>query len=438
MPETLLLKDGIVITMDPKKRVFERGAVAIRGDRIVAVGETDRITKEYKPDVEIDARGKLIFPGLIDLHFHTAIARGVADGLPLHKYLDTFWYPKLRGLKPEEAYAAALLSYGEAIKSGTTCVNDMYRHMISCSEAAERIGIRAVLSCDAADESEGLDTLKDNEELVRRKDKAANGRIRTWFGVEWVPISSKEFLLKTRELADKYQVGIHIHLNESLPELEMSKKRHGKRPLELAYDLNILGRDCVAAHCVWLTEMEIRMLKESETSVSHNPGSNSKLGNGISPAPELINAGINVGLGHDDAECNNTVDMFEAVKLASIIHRAHRADASLMPAVRVLEMATVNGARALGMEKELGSIEPGKKADLITVNLRNLRLTPLVLGRHFNLYSHMVYAAHGDDVNTVIIDGKVVMDNRKLINVDEDEIIEIATKACYSILERLS
>ena len=438
MTSSTLINHGILVTMDPQRTIYEDGAVMVQDDRIVAAGKSEDVSKKMKPDVIIDAKNKVIMPGLIDLHYHTAIARGVSDGLPLGTYLETFWYPKLRNLKPDEAYWAAMLTYAEAIKSGTTTANDMYRHMIECGKAAEVLGIRAVVSCDCADASEKLDTLKDNEEVVKAMHGRANGRIQARIGVEWVPISSYEFLSQVREVANRNKVGIHIHLNESLGEVETSKKKFGKRPVELAYDLSILGPDCVAAHCVWLTPLEIRLLKETGTPVSHDPGSNAKLGNGICPVPELLAAGVNVGLGHDDTECNNTLDMFEAMKLASVIHRAHRVDSTLLPSEQILEMATRNGAKGLQMEKEIGSLEVGKKADLITVDLHKLRLTPLIYGKQLNVLSHLVYAAHGDDVDTVIIDGKIIMQARVIKTFSEDEIIDKATNACKNVLSRIS
>jgi 5-methylthioadenosine/S-adenosylhomocysteine deaminase len=436
-PNSILIKNGIVLTIGVPNQIIEDGAVLIEGRNISDVGKTDDVISRLptKPEMVINAKNMAVMPGLVDLHYHTAIARGVNDGMPLDQFLAEFWYPKLKIIKPEEVYWAALNTYAEAIKSGTTCVNDMYRHMIRAGDAAEKIGIRAVLSSDASDESEGLDTLADNEQVRRRKNGAADGRISVRVGVEWVPISSIEFLSKARELANKYKVGIHIHLNESLVELELSKKRHGKRSVELAYDLGILGPDCVAAHCVWLTGHEIMMLKNSGASVSHDPASNAKLGNGICPAPELIKAGVNVGLGHDDNECNNSCDMFEAMKWGSIIHRAIRADAGLMSSEQMLKMVTTNGACALGISA--GSLVRGKLADVILVNLRHPRLTPVVYGKFSNLMPHLVYAAHGDDVQTSIIDGKIVMENRKLMMVDEEEIISNATRSCNELLERL-
>ena len=193
----------------------------------------------------------------------------------------------------------------------------------------------------------------------------------------------------------------------------------------------------MGAHCVWLSNKEIRMMKETNASISHNPTSNAKLGRGIAPVPELIKAGVNVGLGHDDTTCNNNADMFEAMKYASLLQRASRLDAGIMPAKQVLELATMNGARGLGLGNEIGSIEPGKKADLILVNLKSMHLTPLVLGKHFNLFSHLVYSAHGEDVDTVIIDGEIVMKNRILLNVDEAEVMEKSQQACDNLLGRI-
>ena len=435
MSELTILKNGMVVTLDESHRVIEDGSIVIEDDKILDVGKTADIEKKYKGDTIISAKKKAVLPGLVDLHYHSSIGRGICDDLPLDEWLNKFIWPKLREMNPEEAYAGALCSYADSIKSGTTCVNDMYHHMTKVAEAAEKIGIRAVLSSEVADEPEGLETIEDNERLFNEKNGAADGRISVHFAIEWVPIASAEIISKTTELAKKYKTGIHIHLNESLGELELSKKRHGKRPVELAYDLGVLGPDCVAVHCVWLTDAEIRMLQQTGTSVSHNPSSNAKLGSGVARIPDLIAAGVNVGLGHDSASCNNSRDMFEVMKWASLVHRAVRVDASLMPAKRILEMATRNGGKALHLN--IGSIEPGKKADLILVNLAGTHFTPLILGRDFNLFSHLVYSAHGEDVDTSIIDGKIVMENRVLRNIDENEVVENATRAMENVLARI-
>jgi len=435
LTEKILIKNGIVITMDERDTIYENGAVVIEGDRIVSVGKTGEVEKKHKADVVIDARKKAVMPGLVDLHYHSSLGRGMYDNLPLYEFLDQFWYPKIRAMGFEEAYWGALCGYSEAIKSGTTTVNDQWRQMMACAEAAEKIGIRAVLSCDVGDEEAKIDTVEDNERLFKEKNGAANGRIRVFFGVEWVPIASEEIMRKTRECADKYRTGIHIHLNESQSEVEMSLKRHGKRPTVFAYDTGVLGSDCVAAHCVWLSDEEVRLIAKTNASISHNPSSNAKLGNGIARVPEYLKAGINVGFGHDSATCNNNLDIFEVMKWAALIHRASRADASLMPTDTVLRMATVNGAKAL--HQNTGVLAPGKKADIILINLVGQHFIPLVTGKDSNLKAHLVYSAHGEDVDTTIIDGRIVMEHRILKTVDEREVLEKANEAFLRVWERI-
>ena len=315
-------------------------------------------------------------PGLVDFHYHTALGKGWSDHLPLWEYLQTCWYPMIRALDPESAYWAALASYSESIKCGVTAVNDMYRQLGALAEAAEKIGIRAVLSNDVATDEHNLDTLADNEEAFRTSNGAADGRVKVLVGIEWLPLASEELLRDARALADDLGTGVHIHLNESLSEVEISKEMFGRRPTEVAYDCGILGPDCIAAHCVWLSDTELALMRETGTQISHNPSSNAKLGNGIARLPEMLAAGLNVGLGHDAAECNNSRDMFEVMKFASLMHRAVRVDASLQQAPDVLRMATRNGARGLGFDA--GELSPGKKADIAIVDTQNQMFTPLM------------------------------------------------------------
>lgn len=438
MAEVTLFKHAIVITMDPNRSIIEDGAVVVKDDKIVAVGQTDSIAGKHRVDYEIDSRNKVILPGLVSLHFHSDnFSRGVGEHMGLEEWLDKIYYPMLKAMTPDDAYTAASLAYAEAIKSGSTTVNDMYRHVPACADAAEKIGIRAVLSSEAADMIEGQETLADNEKAVIEKNGAANGRIRVWFGAEWVPVCSPEFFRKTRELATKYKVGIHVHLSESLGEVELTKKQWGQRPVEHVYDLGLLGPDVVAAHCVWLSDREIGILAKTKTHVAHCPVSNAKLGNGVARIPDLLNAGCNVGLGPDDAPCNNNVDMFEVMKYASLFQKATKLDASLMPASRILEMATINGAKALGLDSEIGSIEVGKKADLISIDLNTPRLTPVHSGKYSNIIQHIVYAAHGDDVETVMIDGKIVLKEKKLRTLDESEIVKRATESARQLISKI-
>jgi 5-methylthioadenosine/S-adenosylhomocysteine deaminase len=437
MSDRIVIKNGTVVTMNDADDMIFGGTVVIEGDRIVDVGPDADVAARHSADgaVVIDAEGQAVLPGLVDLHFHTAVGKGWSDHLPLWEYLETCWYPMIRALDPEEAYWAALASYSESIKCGVTTVNDMYRQLGGLARAAEEIGIRAVLSNDVADEEHDLDTLEDNKAAFETSNGAANGRIEVYIGIEWLPLASEGLLKEARALADDLGTGIHIHLNESLTEVENSKERFGRRPTEVAYDCGILFERCVAAHCVWLSDTEIALMRQTGTQISHNPSSNAKLGNGIARVPEMLAAGINVGLGHDAAECNNSRDLFEVMKFASLIHRASRVDPSLQQAPDVVRMATRNGSAALG--HDTGELTSGKKADVILVDLNSQMFTPLHPDSAAHLYSHLVFAANGSAVNTTIIDGRIVYRDRTFTTIDEPEVLHRANEAFLSVLDRM-
>ena len=434
MSDRMIIRNGTVLTMNDADEVHFGGTVVIEADRIATVAAPSE-TVAANGGQEIDATGKIVMPGLIDLHYHTALGKGWSDHLPLWEYLQTCWYPMIRALDPESAYWAALASYAESIRCGVTTINDMYRQLDALGDAAEKIGIRATLSNDVATDEHDLDTLADNAAAHRSKHGAANGRIQVLVGIEWLPLASEELLRDARALANELGTGIHIHLNESLSEVEISKKMFGRRPTEVAYENGILGPDCIAAHCVWLSDTEIALMRETGTQISHNPSSNAKLGNGIARLPEMLAAGLNVGLGHDAAECNNSRDMFEVMKFASLLHRALRVDASLQQARDVVRMATRNGARALG--HETGQLSPGAKADVILIDTNSTMFTPLMPGSEEHLFSHLVFAANGSCVDTTIVDGQVVMQGRKILTVDEDEVIREANRAFREVEARM-
>jgi 5-methylthioadenosine/S-adenosylhomocysteine deaminase len=431
----ILIRNGMVLTLDPAGTYFENGTVVLEGDRITDVLDSSAPIADQPGDQVIDAAGKIVMPGLIDLHYHTALGKGYNDHLPLWEYLDECWYPIIRALDPEAAYWAAMVSYLESIKAGVTTVNDMYRQLDALAQAAEEIGIRAVLSNDTALPQHDLDSLDDNAAAFHANHGKAGGRIEVRVGIEWLPLASPEFLRDARALANELGTGIHVHLNESQTEVDDSLARFGRRPTVLAYETGLLGPDVVAAHCVWLDDDEIRMMAETGTSISHNPSSNAKLGNGIARVPEMLEAGINVGLGHDAAECNNSADMFEVMKFASLMHRAQRADASLMPAEKILSMATSAGAQALG--HDTGRIQAGAKADVILVDTQNAMFTPLLSDTPAHLHSHLVFAANGSVVDTTIVDGRVLMRGRKMVTVDEQRILAEANAAFRRIKDSL-
>ena len=432
MSERIVITNGTVVTMNDARDVLFDATLVVEADRIVDVVTRPVDTAGARV---IDASGKIVMPGLVDFHYHTALGKGWSDHLPLWEYLQTCWYPMIRALDPESAYWAALASYSESIKCGVVAVNDMYRQLGALADAAEKIGIRAVLSNDVADDEHNLDTLADNAAAFRAKNGAADGRIKVLVGIEWLPLASEQLLRDARALANELGTGIHIHLNESLSEVEISKEMFGRRPTEVAYDCGILGPDCIAAHCVWLSDVELALMRETHTQISHNPSSNAKLGNGVARLPEMLAAGINVGLGHDAAECNNSRDMFEVMKFASLMHRATRVDASLGQAPDILWMATRNGARGLGFDS--GELSPGKKADIVLVDTQSQMFTPLMPESADHVYSHLVFAANGSCVETVLIDGRIVYEDREFTTIDEHEVLEQANRSFREVVERM-
>jgi len=436
MANRIIINNGIIVTVNDGNEVIFGGHVIIDGDRIQAVAAGTYTGSITGGDRVIDAENCIVMPGLVDLHYHTALAKGFSDHLPLWEYLDSCWYPIIRALDPEAAYWAAMASYAESIKGGVATVNDMYRHLGALGQAAEDIGIRAVLSNDVALPEHNLDTLEDNLRSYEEAHGKGNGRIEVFVGIEWLPLASPELLRDARQLADQLGTGIHIHLNESLTEVEDSKRRFGRRPTEVAYESGLLGRDCIAAHCVWLSDAEIAIMKATDTQISHNPTSNAKLGNGIARLPEMLAAGLNVGLGHDAAECNNSRDMFQVMKFAAIIHRANRIDSSLQPTQEIIRMATRNGSEAL--RHDGGQIAAGKKADVIIIDTLTPMFTPLLPDDAAHVLSHLTYAANGNCVRTNIIDGRIVMEDRQLTFADEAQIVREANLAFLRVHARIS
>jgi len=431
----ILIHGGIVLTLDDRRSVLEDAGVAVDRGRILEVGPSAELRQRYRGREQLEARGMVVMPGLVNLHLHSDnFSRGVGEHLGLEAWLDTIYYPMLAAMSAEDARKAGLLAYTEVIKGGTTCVNDMYIKLPSLADAAEKVGIRAVLSSEGADLVPGQESLEDNERALLERNNSAGGRITFRFGVEWVPVCSEQYIRRCRQLADKHGVGIHVHLNESQAEVRMCQEKYGKPPVEFVHELGLLGPDVVAAHCVWLSEREIQIMRDTGTHISYNPVSNAKLGNGVARAMDYLAAGINLGLGTDDAPCNNNNDMFEVMKYASLFQKAVHTDASLLPSEQVLAMATRGGARALGLEKDIGSLEAGKRADLILVNMRAPSLTPLFTGKNFNACAHLVFAAHGENVDTVVIDGRVVMRGRRLLTVDEQEVIDEASEAAQRVI----
>lgn len=431
----ILIENATVLTSNDDDDVYFEGHVALSGNRIAAVGDGPYRGPLDGNSQRIDARGMVVMPGMVDLHYHTSVGKGLYDHVDLLESLEKFWYPSIRCLDPELAFAFAMHGYAESLLCGVTTVNDMYRRLPDLARAAGQIGIRAVLSNDIALPEHNLDTVRDAAEAAETIRATGDARVEVLVGIEWLPLASPQLLRECAELAAKLDTGLHIHLNESLGEVETVRRRFGRRPTELAYEAGLLGPRTVAAHCVWLTDHEIDLMQQTETSVSYNPVSNAKLGNGIARIPDLLAAGVNVGLGHDAAESSNTHDLFEIMKFASLVQRADRLEGGIVTAEQVVRMATRNGSRALGHAS--GQLRPGYLADIVLLRTDNATFTPLSPRDKRHLYSHLAYAANASIVDTTIVDGRILVSNGRLVDFDYADLRNHANDALTKLLGRI-
>ena len=436
--EVMLITGGTILTVNEQDKIIRDGAILIENGRIADIGPSKQLLSKYARVQVLDASGQVVMPGLINLHLHSGLIRGTAEDLPVFEWLSRYVDPKHRALQQEEAYAAARLCYAEGVKSGTTSVLDMYRFVHRCADAAEETGIRATFAPYVADRPgyDYFETLESNRRLIEDRNGSAEGRINVWIGLEHLAYCTEEAYREAAKMAEKYNTGIHTHGEESL---EMSKKvyeKYGRWPVELFYDRGILGPRTVLAHCVWMQESELQLMAKMGSSVAHCPVSNLKLASGIAPIIEMHQHGITVGIGTDGVKENNNLDMLEEMKFVPLLQKVKHYDATLLKAEKVIRMATIDGARALGLEREIGSIEIGKKADIITVDFQKLHMTPILTDPYANVTSNLVYSAQGNDVQNVIIDGKMIMKNRELLTIDEEEVRLSGQQAAESLLAR--
>lgn len=426
--QTILIKNSTIVANKVKK-----GSILIEDDKIVEI--TDNKVFNGADEV-IDAEGKVLIPGLVNTHTHLSMSllRGLADDLPLDIWLNDHIWPVEAHLEGEHCYAGALLAALEMIKSGTTACNDMYFFMDEVARAIDESGIRGLLChgmIDLFDKEKRKNEYKETQRIVDKCHNTADGRVQVALGPHTPYTCSPELLNWVRKKADEKGLKIHIHVSETEKEVEDSLNDRKKRPFEYLEDLKFLGPDVIAAHSVWLSGAEIALIKDNNVKISHNPLSNMKLASGMSPVSDMLANGVCVSLGTDGVASNNNLDLFQEMKMSSLLQKVRNLDPTVLPASKVLEMATINGATALGMEKEIGSIEVGKKADLIMVDMKAPHLTP-----YRNPISHLVYSAESADVNTVICDGKILMREREVLVIDETEVMEIAENAAEDLLSR--
>lgn len=427
---TILIKNAIILNPGENDCLKTTSSLLIKDDIIAEIG--DNITE--KADKVIDGEGKILMPGLINTHTHLSMTlfRGLADDLSLDTWLNDYIWPVEAHLNGYYCYIGALLGAVELIKSGTTTFSDMYFYMEDVARAVDESGLRAVLSygmIDFADEEKRRAEIAANVDLFKNCNNAAEGRIKVFFGPHAPYTASKELLDEVRDLASKFNTGIHIHVAETQKEVEDILEQTGKRPFEYLDDIGFLGPNVVAAHAVWLSEEEIDIIMDREVKISHNPCSNMKLASGISPVANMLSHDICVSIGTDGASSNNNLDLIEEMKTASLLQKVATLDPKVLTSEETVAMATINGARTLGLENEIGSIEVGKKADLILIDTDEANMTP----DSSCISSNVVYAAKGSNVDTTICNGKILMENRKLTTLDEEKIYKKARAAIVEL-----
>ena len=436
----LLLRAGLVLPMTPGNDVLIDGGVLVdAAGRIGAVGDGAELERRYPQAAVRHLRDRLLMPGLVNTHCHSGLLRGTAEGLPVWEWLQRYIDPMHRVLDAHEAEAASFLCYAEALLSGSTTIVDMWRFMDGSAHAAEELGIRAVLVPYVAEhpDHDYFETLDANERLIRERHGSADGRINVWVGLEHLFYAVPEAWERAAAMSRNYAVGLHTHSNESRFDVEESLRRYGVRPVRALERAGLLDAHRVLlAHCVWLDPDEIGLLAERNIGVAHNPISNMKLASGAAPVEALLAAGIAVGLGTDGEKENNNLDLFEEMKTASLLAKLTRLDASALDAWAVCRMATIDGARALGLEREIGSLEVGKAADLIAVRTDTPRMTPLLTGPYLNVHHNLVHAVQGGDVDLTMVAGRIVVDGGRLVSADLRALIDRVNELAPGLFAR--
>jgi 5-methylthioadenosine/S-adenosylhomocysteine deaminase len=435
----LLITGGIVITMNAERPVLSPGAVAIADGRIRAVDTPERLASEFRAADTIDATGHVVMPGLINTHTHAPMVmfRGLADDLALMEWLNTYIFPaEARTVSPEFVRAGTALAALEMIRSGTTTFVDMYYFEEEVAAVAQQAGIRGVLGqtiiqFPVPDAATPEAALARTEAFISRF--KGDRLITPAVAPHSMYALDADTLKATRALATRHAVPLLIHLAETHDEVVTARERYTTTPTRWLDSLGFWGPQTLAAHGVWVPPADIALLAERGVGVSHNPESNMKLASGTAPVPAYLKAGVALGLGTDGAASNNDLDMFDAMRLASFLHKHATGDPTALPARQALELATMGGARALGLQRELGSLEPGKRADVIVVGMDQAKQTPM-----YDPVSHLVYTTDGDDVRDTVIEGRVVMRNRLVLTLNEAEVLVQARQMAGRVREAVA
>ena len=441
----LLIRNGVLVTMDSPRRILEDHAVAIEQGKVVEIGKTAELQKKHSTAEVLDASGRIVMPGIVCSHSHLygMLLRGaslkITPPSDFTQILQRVWWPVDEAMNFEDAYASALVASVEFAKSGVTTFADTYSGPNSISgvldhiaRAVEEVGIRGFIAFEATErhsKDEGMKGVQENVRFAEKMHSKPESQAKPLFSIHASFTVSDDLIKRVKALAAKYHVPITIHASEGLGDLHHNLENYGKRTVERLRDVGLLGPDVVLAHCVNLDENEINMIAQTNTGVAHNPMSNMLNAVGVAPILRMLEKKINVGLGND----GYIFDMFENMRSTYLLHRVYHKNPNAIDPYTILEMATVNGARLYGMEKEFGSIEPGKKADIIIIK-------PSVLPTPLNASSvigHLVNTVDGDDVETVLVNGKLVVKDKQLLTFDEEKAQSISQSAAAKLWERL-
>jgi len=435
----LIISGGKALLMDDGDSCLENAAIAVNASAIIDIGPKETILPKYCAKKTIQAENALIMPGFVNTHTHAAMTcfRGIADDLELMDWLQNYIFPaEAKNVNPHLAYWGSLLAAAEMIKSGTTTFCDMYIFEEETARAAKEAGMRCLLGEVLFDfPSPSCKTPEEGLAYTRRL-------IEKWRDDPLISIivephalytCSPDVLAQAKALADEYQLMLGVHLLENKAELDQLQSKFGKSAVSFLEDIGYLNERLLAFHCVHFSADDMQRFARYGCKVSHNPASNMKLANGITPVTDMIAAGITVGLGTDGCASNNTLDMIKEMSTAAKLHKVAMLDPTVMDAKTAVRMATLNGAKALNLDRVVGSLEVGKKADIIVIGLDKPHLTPL-----YNEYSHLVYAAGGADVDSVVINGKVVMEDRRLLTINENDVMKEVRKIAIQVKKSLT
>jgi len=448
---SLLIKNGLIITVDKNRRIIKDGAIAIDNNKIVDVGKTDAIEKKYSAEKIIDAKGNIVMPGLINTHVHIwqELGKGLGTDVELYTWLNTAWRLLQENMNSQDYYNAIRIGALEAIKTGTTTVL-AYEHALNAHpealddvvRALKESKVRSLLAIGWQDYGlemglppvayrETDEVLKFLNNAFKKYHNPSDDMFKIWVAPSTTTFCTKESLVEAKKIADENKVGVTIHTNETKTSVEHSIKLHGVPEIEYLYNIGILDRNVVTVHSVWASDKEIELLAKTGASVSHNPVSNMYLASGIAPISKMLKSGVIVGLATDGPTSNNNMDMFDVIRVTPLLQKVGTLDPKSLTAEQTIEMATIGGAKSVLLESKLGSIEVGKLADIIIVDIHNPRALPMA-----NPVANLVYSASSGNVITTIVNGEVLMENRKVLIMNEEEVLNNAQKSLERILAR--